>query len=288
VATLSRVSAHATAAQTDPVTVIVPPKRWSAPHLGELWHARELLYFITKRELQIRYKQSFFGVLWAVVQPLALAGVFGIFFGSLAQIPSDGIPYLLFALSGLLAWLFASQAVGQAANSLVGDANLIAKVYFPRVVIPLGKMVALVVDVTITFVVVLIAIALYGIGYRVETLLVPVFLVLALVTAAGVGIALAALNVKYRDVTMAVPLAVQLWLFLTPVLYPGSLVTGGWQYIYAVNPMVSAVQGVRWALLGTPAPSAASVVISTVSAIALLLLGALYFRRTEHYFADVI
>ena len=270
------------------VTLIVPPKTWSGPRLGELWHARELLYFITKRDLQIRYKQSFFGFLWVVVQPLALAGVFGIFFGSLAQIPSEGIPYPLFALTGLLAWLFVAQAVGQAASSLVGDANLISKVFFPRLVVPLGKMLALVVDVAITLVVVLIAIALYGTGYRVEMLLVPLFLLLAFATAAGVGVFLAALNVKYRDVNMAVPLAVQLWLFLTPVLYPGSLVTGGWQYVYALNPMVTAVQGVRWALVGSPAPSVASALISVTSALVLVVVGALYFRRTEHYFADII
>jgi lipopolysaccharide transport system permease protein len=149
-------------------------------------------------------------------------------------------------------------------------------------------MLALVVDVTITLVVVLIAIALYGTGFRVEMLLVPAFLLLAFVTAAGVGVFLAALNVKYRDVNMAVPLAVQLWLFLTPVLYPGSLVTGGWQYVYALNPMVSAVQGTRWALVGSPPPAPGPFLISLVSAIAMFIVGALYFRRTEHYFADII
>jgi lipopolysaccharide transport system permease protein len=277
------------AASASPAAIVVtPPNAWNGPRVGEIWHARELLYFITKRDLQIRYKQSFFGFLWVVVQPLALAGVFGVFFGSLAHIPSEGIPYPLFALTGLLAWLFASQAVGQAAGSLVGDANLIAKVYFPRLVVPLGKMLALLVDVAITLVVVLIAIALYGMSFRIEMLLVPVFLFLALVTAAGVGIFLAAVNVKYRDVTMAVPLAVQLWLFLTPVLYPGSLVKGAWQYVYALNPMVSAVQGCRWALVGSPPPAAGPLAISIVSAIVLFVAGALYFRRTEHYFADII
>lgn len=268
--------------------VIRPPKRWSGPQLAELWHARELLYFITKRELQIRYKQSFFGVLWVVFQPVALASVFGLFFGSLAKIPSDGVPYPLFALAGLTAWLLASQAVGQAATSLVGDANLVSKVYFPRIVVPIGRMLALLVDIGVAMIVVFIAIAVYGMPFREQTLLVPLFLVLALATAAGVGVFLAALNVKYRDVGMAVPLAVQLWLFLTPVLYPGSLVTGTWQYIYAVNPMVTAVQGVRWALLGTPAPTLATAAISVSSAALILMVGALYFRRTEHFFADVI
>jgi lipopolysaccharide transport system permease protein len=271
-----------------PEVVITPPRKWSGPNLRELWHARELIYFIMKRELQLRYKQSFFGVLWVVVQPLALAGVFGLFFGSLAKIPSENVPYPLFVLTGLLAWIFASQAVGTSAISLVGDANLVAKVYFPRMAIPLGRMFAVGVDLLITLVVVLIAIALYGTGFRFEMLLLPAFIALAFVTAAGVGLPLAAVNVKYRDVGMALPLAIQLWLFLTPVLYPGSLVTGGWQYVYALNPMVTAVQGTRWALLGTPAPSPGAVAASLVMAGLLLIFGALYFRRAENHFADII
>jgi lipopolysaccharide transport system permease protein len=246
------------------------------------------MYFIMKRELQLRYKQSFFGVLWVVVQPLALAGVFGLFFGSLAKIPSEGVPYPLFVLTGLLAWIFASQAVGTAAISLVGDSNLVAKVYFPRMAIPVGRMLAVGVDLAITFVVVLIAIALYGTGFRIELLLLPVFILLAFVTATGVGLPLAAVNVKYRDVGMALPLAIQLWLFLTPVLYPGSLVTGTWQYIYALNPMVTAVQGTRWALIGTPAPAPGAVIASVATAAIVLVAGALYFRRAENHFADII
>jgi lipopolysaccharide transport system permease protein len=271
-----------------PEVVITPPRKWSTPNLRELWHARELMYFIMKRELQLRYKQSFFGVLWVIVQPLALAGVFGLFFGSLAKIPSENVPYPLFVLTGLLAWIFASQAVGTAAISLVGDSNLVAKVYFPRMAIPLGRMFAVGVDLLITLVVVLIAIALYRTGFRWEMLLVPVFILLSFVTATGLGLPLAAVNVKYRDIGMALPLAIQLWLFLTPVLYPGSLVTGNWQYIYALNPMVTAVQGTRWALLGTPPPSAGAVFASVAVAVLLLIGGTLYFRRAENNFADII
>jgi lipopolysaccharide transport system permease protein len=268
--------------------VIVPPKRWSGPRLSELWSARELLYFITKRELQIRYRQSFFGVLWVVVQPLALTGVFALFFGGLAKIPSDGVPYALFALTGLAVWLLASSAVGQAANSLVGDANLVAKVYFPRLVVPLGRMLSVLVDVTIALIVVLIALAAYGRAFRPELILIPLFVALAFMTGASIGLFLAAANVKYRDVGMVAPLAIQLWLFITPVLYPGSLITGAWQYVYAINPMVTVVQGVRWAALGTPGPSAAMIAISLASACLLFLAGTLYFRRTEQYFADII
>jgi lipopolysaccharide transport system permease protein len=271
-----------------PEIVVVPPKRWSAPKFGELWRARELLYFITKRELQIRYRQSFFGILWAIIQPLALTGVFSIFFGGLANIPSDGVPYALFALTGLSVWLLASSSVGQAATSLVGDANLLSKVYFPRIVIPLGRMLSMLVDVTVALTMSLIAVLAYGRSLRVEMLAIPGFVVIAFVTAAGIGLTLAAANVKYRDVGLVVPLGIQLWLFVTPVLYPGSLVTGAWQYIYAVNPMVTVVQGVRWAMLGTPGPGLDTVVISIVSAAVLFVIGALYFRRTEHYFADII
>jgi lipopolysaccharide transport system permease protein len=268
--------------------VIAPPRKWGPPRLGELWQARELLYFITKRELQIRYKQSFLGVLWVVLQPLVLASVFALFLGQLARVPSDGTPYPLFALTGLATWLFASQAVAQGANSLVGDANLVSKVYFPRLVIPIGRELALLVDVAIALLIVLVATLLYGLGLRVEMLLTPLFVLLAFATALGAGTLLAALNVRYRDVGVAIPLMVQLWLFMTPVLYPGSLITGGWQYVYALNPMVSAVQGLRWAVIGTSPPSVGAIAISVGSALTLVLVALLYFRRTEHTFADII
>src|SRR4051812_23582957 len=271
-----------------PEIVIAPPRTWSPPRLGELWQARELLYFITKRELQIRYKQSFLGVLWVILQPIALATVFALFLGSLAHVPSDGVPYPLFALVGLSAWLFASQAVGQAAVSLVGDANLVSKVYFPRLVIPVGRVLSLVVDVSIALLVALIATLLYGLGLRAEMLLTPLFVLLAFLTALGAGTLLSAMNVRYRDVGVAIPLVMQLWLFVTPVLYPGSLITGGWQYVYALNPMVSAVQGVRWAIIGTTPPALGAIAISVASAIALLIVALVYFRRTEHTFADII
>jgi lipopolysaccharide transport system permease protein len=268
--------------------IILPPRRWEGFALRELWAYRELLYFLTKRELQVRYKQSIFGIAWAVLQPVALAFLFALFFGRLANVPSDGVPYPAFALAGLAPWIFVSQAATQAANSLIGDANLLSKVYFPRLLIPTAKIVSLLVDLTIALTVAASAVLLYGLGVRWEWLVTPLFLALALVTAMGVGFFLAPLNVKFRDVTVAVPLLAQLWLFATPVVYPGTLITGGWQYVYALNPMVSVIQGTRWALLGTQGPSAGELAISTLSALTLLLAALTYFRRTEQTFADII
>jgi lipopolysaccharide transport system permease protein len=268
--------------------VIQPPSGWTSLGLRELAEYRELLYFLTKRELQIRYKQSFFGVGWAILQPVVLAFIFTVFFGVLANVPSDGLPYPVFALAALAPWLFVSQTVGQSALSLVGDANLLSKVYFPRLVIPLAKTFALVVDLVIALVVVVVMAALYGHPPDIQIFILPAFLLLGFVTGAGMGILLAALNVQYRDVSMAIPLLMQTWLFATPVIYPGSLVEGAWKYVYALNPMTSVVEGSRWALLGASAPELVPVLISVGVAISLLVGGLVYFRRTELFFADVV
>ena len=267
---------------------ITPPSRWGGFGLRELWDARELLYFMTKRELQIRYKQSLFGVSWAVLQPLVYAFVFALFFGRLANVPSDGFPYPIFALTALVPWIFLSQSVAQAAASLVGDANLLGKVYFPRLVIPLAKVASFLIDLLIALVVLAVFVFLYGESPSVGLLALPGFLLLAFVTALGAGTLLATLNVRYRDVTVAIPLLVQLWLFATPVIYPGSLIAGGWRYVYALNPMVSVIDGVRWGFLGAPAPEAAMVAISAAAAVGVLVAGAVYFRRAERFFADIV
>jgi lipopolysaccharide transport system permease protein len=268
--------------------VIRPPAGWGSLGLAELREYRELLYFLTKRELQIRYKQSFFGVTWAILQPVVLAFIFTIFFGILADVPSEGVPYPVFALSALVPWLFVSQTVGQSALSLVGDANLLSKVYFPRLVIPLAKAFALLVDLVIALVVVVICAVIYGHPPGVEIAALPAFLLLGLVVGAGLGILLAAVNVQYRDVAMAIPLFMQVWLFATPVIYPSSLVEGSWKYVFALNPMTSVVEGSRWAIIGTPAPELATVLISTAVAVVVLLGGLVYFKRTELFFADVV
>ena len=279
-----------TAAQPGPApsTVIRPPTGWAALRPGDLWEYRELLYFLTTRELQIRYKQSVVGVSWAVLQPLLLAFIFAVFFGLLAEVPSDGHPYPLFAMSGLVPWLFVSQTVAQSAGSLVGDANLLTKVYFPRLVIPLAKAAALLVDLVIALIVLFGVALLYGEIPGPEALAIPLFMVLGLVTGVGLGVLLAAANVQYRDIGLATPLLVQVWLFATPVIYPGSLVTGNWQYVFALNPMVTVVEGVRWGLFGGAAPDPLAVAISAAVAVLLLAAGIAYFRRTELFFADLV
>jgi lipopolysaccharide transport system permease protein len=277
----------ATVAQRE--LVIRPPHRWASIDLRELWEYRELMYFLVKRELQIRYKQSVFGVSWAVLQPVVYAFVFSLFFGQLAAVPSDGFPYPVFALAGLVAWTFVSQAVGQGSSSLVGDANLLSKVYFPRLVIPIAKILSLLVDLVIAICVPLtLLILLYGADPSVGLLAVPGFILLALITSVGIACGLGALNVMYRDVTVALPLLVQVWLFASPIVYPTSLIPGDWKYVYAINPMVTVIDGMRWAFLGAEAPEIGVVCCSVAGALVLLVAGVLYFRRTERFFADVV
>jgi lipopolysaccharide transport system permease protein len=271
-----------------PFVRIQPPDRAIRIGWAELWRARELLYFMAKRELQIRYKQSIFGVTWAVLQPLLYAFVFALFFGSLANVPSEGVPYTVFALAAVVPWLFTSQGTSQAAASLVADANLLGKVYFPRLVIPVAKILSFLVDLVVALAVLGVFVAAYGESPTAGLALMPLFLLLAFATVCGAGLLLSTLNVKYRDVAVAIPLLVQLWLFATPVVYPGSLITGAWQYVYALNPLVTVIEGTRWAFLGTDAPALAVTAISTASALALLAAALVYFRRTERYLADII
>ena len=268
--------------------VIRPPGRWPGIGLRELFNYRELLYFLTKRELQVRYKQSIFGVSWAVLQPVSYAFIFALFFGHLAKIPSQGIPYPVFALAGLVPWMFASQAVGMASQSLVADANLLSKVFFPRLVLPVSKVLSYTVDLLIATIVLLGFTFLYGVDWTAGLLLLPFFYGLAGATALAAGLLFSAVNVKYRDLIVATPLIIQLWLFMTPVLYPGTLITGAWAYIYALNPMVSVIEGVRWAFLGTPAPAVGPVAVSCASVLLGMAVGLYYFRRTERFFADVV
>lgn len=277
-----------TEAPPGPTISIRPPGKWSSLRLGDLWEYRELLYFLTKRELQIRYKQSVFGISWAVLQPVVLAFIFALFFGLLAKVKSDSGPYPVFAMAGLVPWLFVAQSVAQSATSLVGDANLLTKIYFPRMVLPLGRVLALGIDLLVAIGVLFVVALIYGVTPSAAVALLPVFLLLAFVTAAGAGVLLSAVNVQYRDVTVVVPLAIQVWLFATPVIYASSLVSGNWQYLYAINPMVSVINGFRWALVDGPAPSIGTVAVSWASALALLVAGLVYFRRTEQFFADVI
>jgi lipopolysaccharide transport system permease protein len=277
-----------------PEIVIAPPERWRPVDLRELWEHRELVYFLTKRELQIRYKQSFFGVSWALLQPLIFAFVFALFFGVIAKIqPPGDLPYAVFAVSGIVPWLFTATAIQQGASSLVLDANLISKVYFPRLALPISKGLSLIIDLLIALPIVVAVTLLYGVGIASTIWLVPAFLFLGVVTAFSLATFLAAVNVKYRDVQLVVPMLVQILFFASPVLYPGTAVgdTSGhaWSYIYSINPMASVLDGMRWALIdGQPYPGTANILISVGSALLLLVGSLLYFRRAEDFFADVI
>jgi lipopolysaccharide transport system permease protein len=271
-----------------PVVRIVPARGWVSLKLGELWAYRELLYFLVWRDVMVRYKQTALGAAWAVIQPFCTMIVFSLFFGRLAKIPSNGIPYPIFAYAALVPWTFFANGLGQSANSLVGSANLIKKVYFPRLMIPTATVLSEGVDFCIAFVVLLLMMLYYGIAPTANVVWLPLFLLLALGTSLGVGLWLSALNVHFRDVRYVVPFITQFWLFATPVAYPSSLLSEPWRTLYGLNPMVGVVEGFRWALLGSgPAPGAMAGVSGLVTA-ALLTSGALYFRRMEKTFADVV
>src|SRR3954451_10307651 len=267
---------------------IRPSGGGGASMLAELWEFRELLYFLTKKELQVRYKQSFFGAGWAIMQPVGLTAIFSLIFGRLVSVPSEGVPYPLYVLTGMTVWILVSTGTAQAASSLVGEAELVTKVYFPRLVIPLAKVMSWLVDLLIALILLVVVAGLYGRWPPVEILTVPLWLLIALGTVVGLGVLASAVNVKYRDVVAVLPLAIQVWLFLSPVAYPVNLVHGSLKYLYAVNPMVSAIGGMRWAMLGTPAPAGGQIAVSVAAVLVALTIALVYFRRTERYFADIV
>jgi lipopolysaccharide transport system permease protein len=279
----------------EPAVLIIEPARGIASlRLGELWQYRELLYFLVWRDLKVRYKQTVLGAAWAILQPLLTAIVFTIFFGRLAGIASDGLPYPLFSYAGLIVWTFFAQGLQQSAASIVGSSHLITKVYFPRLVIPLSAVLAGLLDLAVALPVLLVMMAYYRVWPGVAVLALPLMVALALATAIGIGLWLAALNVKYRDIRYVVPFLVQIWLFVTPVIYPASIVlprlerlgVPGW--ILGLNPMAGVVEGFRWAMLRPPTGPIAIVFVSAVVAAALCVSGALYFRHVERSFADVV
>lgn len=271
-----------------PVTVIKPSVGWISLKIQELWDYRELVYFLTWRDIKVRYKQTALGAAWAIIQPFFTMVVFSLFFGRLAKIPSDGIPYPLFSYAALVPWTFFANGLGQSANSLVGSANLITKVYFPRLTIPLATVLSGGVDFVLAFLVLVGMMFFYGMVPTLNVIWLPLFFALALVTALGVGLWLSALNVKFRDVRYVVPFLTQFWLFATPIAYPSSLLPEPWRTIYGINPMVGVVEGFRWALLGTDTAPGPIILVSSLAALALLISGAFYFRRMEKTFADVV
>ncbi len=270
------------------VTVIRPAKGWASLNLRDLWEYRELLYFLTWRDIKVRYKQTALGATWAVLQPFLTMIVFTIFFGKLAKVPSDNLPYPIFCYTALLPWQLFVYALNQSGNSLVGNQQLITKVYFPRLVIPLSALLAGLVDFLVAFAVLLGMMVYYGIWPSMAILTLPLFLLLALATALAVGLWLSALNVEYRDVRYTIPFLTQFWLFATPIAYPSSLVPERWRALYGLNPMAGVVEGFRWALLGQEFSNGPLLLVSVVVVIALLISGLLYFRRMERTFADVI
>jgi lipopolysaccharide transport system permease protein len=267
---------------------IQPSSGWVSLKLGELWAYRELLYFLIWRDVKVRYKQTALGAAWAIIQPVSTMVVFSLFFGKLAKMPSDGIPYPIFSFAALVPWTFFSTGLAQSSNSLVASAKLITKVYFPRLVIPLATVLAGVVDFVLALLVLLAMMFYYQIVPTINVLWLPLFLLLAVVTSLGVGLWLSSLNVKYRDVRYVVPFLTQFWLFATPIAYPSSLLQEPWRTIYGLNPMVGVVEGFRWALLGSRISAWSIVLVSALAALFVLITGAFYFRRMEKNFADIV
>jgi lipopolysaccharide transport system permease protein len=270
-----------------PLVVLRPTGRWAALDLRGLWAHRELLYFLTWRDVKVRYKQTLLGAVWAIIQPLFAMVIFAFFFGRLAQMPSDGIPYPLFAYTGLLPWTFFASALASSGNSLISNANLITKVYFPRVIIPSAAVAANLVDFAIAFVILLVLIGYYGVVPTASVVLLPLLLLLTTLLALGVGMWMSALNVKYRDIRYALPLLIQLWMFASPIIYPASLMPQRWRWVLALNPMTGIIEGYRSALLARPVDWL-SLWLSTVLVVVIYVIAAFHFRSMEKDFADVV
>lgn len=273
----------------DSGTLIIRPARgWSALAFGELWKYRDLLLILALRDVRLRYKQTALGVIWVIMQPLVAALIFAIIFGQLAGLPSGETPYLLFVFAGLLPWNLFAGALQRAGNSLIGDARLITKIYFPRMVIPIGSSAAVVVDFLVTLAVMFVLIALFRAPLTLNLLALPLLTVLTLLVAIGISFIISSLNVYYRDFSYALPFAIQVWMYASPLVYTADIVPQAWRWLYALNPMVGVIEGFRWALLGVGEFPALPLLLSTIAAVALFVVGALIFQRVERTFADVI
>ena len=270
------------------LTIIEPSKGWIPVDLKEIWNYRELLYFLTKREIQVRYKQTVLGGLWAIIQPVFTMIVFTLFFGRLARIPSDGIPYPIFVYAGLLPWTYFANALSSSGNSLVGSANLISKVYFPRIIIPGSTSLAGLLDFFVAMIVLFAMMIYYQFVPGIGILLFPFLIGLTFLCAVGVGLWLSALNVQYRDIRYAIPFIIQLWMFVSPVIYPVSMVPQKYQWALALNPMGGVINAYRASLLGHLPVDWFLLGISTVIILIIFISGMYYFRRMEKTFADVV
>ena len=282
--------------QKEDITYLRPSRGWSALNLADIWNYRELVYFLIWRDIKVRYKQTLLGAAWAIIQPFFTMVVFTIFFGRLAGVPSDGVPYPIFAYTGLLPWGLFTKALTDAGRAMVANRAMITKIYFPRLVIPLASVLSGLVDFAIAFLVLIGMIFYYNnvpgeydsISISPTILTLPFFIFLALVTALGVGLWLSALNVRYRDINYILPFLTQFWLFITPVAYPASMIPVQWRWLYALNPMTGVVEGFRWALLGTGSGPDLMLAVSTTISILALISGLFYFRRMERTFADMV
>lgn len=274
--------------QTTPTFVLAPSRAWFSLRFRELWAYRELLYFLVWRDVKVRYKQTALGVLWVVLQPLLMTVLFSVVFGGFAGLPSAGVPYPVFAFVALLPWQLFAYALAASSTSLILNQQLITKVFFPRLIVPLAAVLVGVIDFAIGLLALLGMMVYYQIALTAAILVLPFLVLLALAAATAVGLWLSALNVQYRDVQYTIPFLTQFWLFATPIAYPASLIPQQWQWLYGLNPMVGVVEGFRWALLGQTQPLGPSLVLSVVVTVLLLLGGLLYFSRVEKRFADII
>jgi lipopolysaccharide transport system permease protein len=273
---------------TEIVIHIKPSKGWISLNIKDIWEYRELLGIFVWRDLKVRYRQTVIGALWAIIQPLLTMVIFSIFFGGLAGVPSDSIPYPIFSYAALVPWTFFANGIGQASNSLVNNADMIKKIYFPRLTMPMAAVLAGLVDFFLAFIILMGMMLYYGFPPTSMVFWLPMFILLAMITTLGVGLWLSALNVQFRDVRYMVPFIIQVWLFATPVAYPSSLLSEPWRTLYGINPMVGVVEGFRWALLGTDTAPGPIIIMSFIVAVGILISGAFYFRRMEKTFADVI
>lgn len=278
------------AAQTAslPILHIEPSRGWFSLNLRELWDYRELLYFLVWRDVKVRYKQTAIGAAWAILQPFLTMLIFVAVFRKFANVPSDGLPYPIFAYAALLPWTLFAGAVTRSSLSIVGQASVISKVYFPRLIVPISATVSGLVDFAVAFSLLIVMMIWFGIYPTWDILALPCFLLFALGTALAVGLWLSALNVKYRDVTHAVPFLIQLWMFASPIGYPLSIVPEQWRLLYSLNPLAGVIEGFRWALLGKESPDFAAIAVSAIVVAILFSTGVIYFKRMERTFADVV
>jgi len=271
-----------------PTLVIQPTKGWVAPNIRELWKYRDLLWILIERDLKLLYKQTALGAIWVVLQPLIAAAIFAVIFGRVAKLPSDGAPYLLFVFCGLTVWTYFSQALQRAGNSLVRNSQLVSKVYFPRLIIPLAHTLGAIVDFVVILAVLLVLMGTYGYTPSLRLLVLPAFLLLMISTATGIALWFSALSVKYRDCGYALPYFVQVWMYASPVIYPVSMVPARWQPLFALNPAVGFIEGFRWAVLGRSAINTHILGITIIMSVLALMTGLFFFRRAERRFADII